>query len=507
MKIGLDMFDSTLKKEWDLLAILRGVDRWFSTEELREKLDVTPAYLLKLINKLVSDIDEFGDSELEIHVSKGRGIRFETNHSDANPRDLLIFLTEETLGFTLFKALLNEDFGSTQKFAYDHFVSDATVRRTLNKFRDAIVPYEMKISRNNAIIEGKETQIRLFLNIVLWKVYAGKGWPFDGVNEQYVDFLVNSLIKEGNLHLTALQKRQLMYQIAVAMIRRRNQHFVEYDPAWAEILEDNKAFSLFKQKTAPFSTTFSNSAPGEIAFFYLLLIIQNENLQTLPLLKTNFLENKKNNSSVYQATEILFDTINQTIMEIPEDKQDLFLLNAFSFHLFAKVFHYFSTDINGYDYQVAFDPTMPSPIAASLHRNILKLIDNLYKKTKNEIFLKSDYLVSKYALLLSYIGAHLFYEPKVTIKISTDLPYLAYLRIREQICNLYGNSFNIQFVDETAPEKSDILLTNIPLEQHVERHVSDRIIFINRNLTTRNLLLLGKNLREITLDKQALQTK
>ncbi|RDX01197.1 helix-turn-helix domain-containing protein [Listeria kieliensis] len=507
MRIGLEIFDSTLKKEWDLLAILRGVDRWFSTEELREKLDVTPAYLLKLINKLVSDIDEFGDNQLEVLVSKGRGIRFKTNHSDANPRDLLIFLTEETLGFALFKALLNEDFGSTQKFAYDHFVSDATVRRTLNKFRDAIKPYEIEILRNNAVIDGKETQIRLFLNIVLWKIYAGKGWPFDGVNEQYVDFLTDELIKEGKLHLTALQKRQLMYQIAIAMIRRRNQHFVEYEPAWAEVLENNRAFSLFKQKTSPFSTTFSNSAPGEIAFLYLLLIIQNENLQTLPLLKMNFLENKKNHSSVYQATEILFETINQTIVEIPEDKQELFLLNAFSFHLFAKTFHHFSTDINGYDSEVAFDPSLPSPIVKSLQTNIRKLIDNLYKKTKNEIFLKSDYLVSKYALLFGYIGAHLFYEPKVTIKISTDLPYLAYLRIRERICNLYGNSFNIQFIDETAPEKSDILLTNIPLEQHVKRHVSDRIIFINRSLTTRNMLLLGRNLHEITVEKQTLNTK
>lgn len=156
------MFDSMLKKEWDLLAILRGVDRWFSTEELREKLDVTPAYLLKTINKLVADIDSFGDGQLEIQVSKGRGIRFITNHSNANPRDLLIFLTEETLGFALFKALLNENFGSTQKFAYDHFVSDATVRRVLNKFRDAIKPYEIEISRNDAIIEGRESQIRLF---------------------------------------------------------------------------------------------------------------------------------------------------------------------------------------------------------------------------------------------------------------------------------------------------------------------------------------------------------
>ncbi|MEN2667772.1 helix-turn-helix domain-containing protein [Listeria aquatica] len=505
MKIGLDMFDSMLKKEWDLLAILRGVDRWFSTEELREKLDVTPAYLLKTINKLVADIDSFGDGQLEIQVSKGRGIRFKTNHSNANPRDLLIFLTEETLGFALFKALLNENFGSTQKFAYDHFVSDATVRRVLNKFRDAIKPYEIEISRNDAIIEGRESQIRLFFNIVLWKIYAGKGWPFEGVNEQYVEFLANSLAKEGNLKLTSLQTRQLMYHLAIAMIRRRNNHFVEYNPAWAEILDDNKVFSLFKKKVAPFSTTFFNSAPGEIAFLYLLLIIQNENLQTLPLLRANFHANKKNNSSVYQATEILYEKVDQSIQQIPEDKRELFLLNAFSFHLFAKVFDYFSTDISGYDYSIAFDPSLPSPVIASLQENILQLINDFYKKTKNEIFLKGEYLVSKYALLFGFIDAHLYYEPKVTIKISTDLPYLAYLRIREQICNLFGNSFNIRFIDESAAEKSDILLTNIPLEQHIERHVSDRIIFINRNLTTRNLLSLRKNLHEITVAKQALE--
>ncbi|EUJ33816.1 mga helix-turn-helix domain-containing protein [Listeria floridensis FSL S10-1187] len=251
MKIGLELFDTTLKKEWDLLIILRTVDRWFSTEELREKLDVTPAFLQKLISSLTESMDAFGKDELELIVSKGRGIRLQTKSPNADPRNLLIFLTEETMGFMLFKAILNENFGSTQKFAYEHFISDATVRRLLNKFRDAIKPYGIKISRSNAAIEGKESQVRLFINTALWKIYAGKGWPFEGINEQYIEFLAKSLIKEGNLRLTALQTRQLMYQLAVAMLRRRNHRYVEFDPAWSEILDNNKAFLLFKKKNSP----------------------------------------------------------------------------------------------------------------------------------------------------------------------------------------------------------------------------------------------------------------
>ncbi|WP_149022935.1 hypothetical protein [Listeria floridensis] len=151
---------------------------------------------------------------------------------------------------------------------------------------------------------------------------------------------------------------------------------------------------------------------------------------------------------------------------------------------------------------MTFDPSLPPPIITSLKVNIEQLIAKLYTQTKNNIFLKSDYLAPKYSLLFAFIGAHLYYEPIVTLTISTDLPYLAYLRIREQVCNIYSNSYNIRFIDETSPEKSDILLTNIPLEQHITNHVSDHIIFINRKMTTRNLLALGRTLHDITLEKQ-----
>jgi hypothetical protein len=500
MKIGLDIFDQTLAKEWEIFLILRHEDRFFTTEELSATTNLTISQVLKIVTKLINDLEDFGTDTMEVVFSKGKGARFVAKELQTNPRKFLIFLVEETLGFKLLKSILNEDYVSTSNFSYENFVSDSTVRRQLNKFRDNLHKFDLEITRSDALLSGNEKQARLFLNMMLWRIYAGEGWPFEAVNELHIDYLATNILKESGLSLTPIQKRQLMFFLAIGIIRRRNNHYVEFEESWGELTDNNAAYTYFKDHIRPFAS-FIDDYPGEVALLFFLLIIQSENLEVIQMLYSNFEENKKNNSFLYQATQAFYDNVSQDVKTIPEDLKDVILLSSFSYHLFTHLFKNFSTDISGYDYSVILDTVLSKPVLPNLKKNLLSMIRNLYDETKLDLFLEEDYLVTKYALILTLIKAQTYFEPVIKIKISTDLPLLINLRLQERINNLFGSSYRLEFLNATDPDHGDILLTNISLPRETKDYEKVNIVYINRNLTVRNIIILSNVLYDTSKQK------
>ncbi len=500
MKIGIEIFDQTVENELAILKILRSENRWFTTEEISNISNINNTQTLKLLKKLISDMNDFGTESMEVFFSKGRGAKFVTKQPDANPRKFLIFLVEETIGFNLFTAIYNEDYTSASSFAMEHFVSDATVRRQLNKFRTSIQPLGLDLMRSDAVLTGEETQVRLFLNMALWKIYAGDGWPFENVNEKRMQYIADNILASSGISLTPIQKRQLVYLLAISIIRRRNNHFIDFKESWHELIQDNESYSRFETLISPFAS-FSETHPSEIAFLFFLLIIQSENIQIINFLEENFEANKKNNTIVYRATEKLQEKLQKYITPVPKELHKLFLLNAFSYHLFAHIFHDFSTDINGYDYSIIIDSPFGNPILDHLKSNLHALIKELQAETKLEIFQEENYLTSKYGLLLSLLNAQTSFEPIIKIKISTDLPFLVNLRLKERILNVFKDSYNIEFLTASDSNHGDILLTNITLPRDGPEYKQVRIVFINRILTLRNIIMLNQNLYELSQEK------
>ncbi|WP_040504750.1 hypothetical protein [Listeria fleischmannii] len=129
------------------------------------------------------------------------------------------------------------------------------------------------------------------------------------------------------------------------------------------------------------------------------------------------------------------------------------------------------------------------------------MIRSLYNETKLDLFLEEDYLVTKYALILTLIKAQTYFEPVIKIKISTDLPLLINLRLQERINNLFGNSYRLEFLNATNPDHGDVLLTNISLPRETKDYEKVNIVYINRNLTVRNIIILSNVLFDISKQK------
>ncbi|MBC1522270.1 hypothetical protein HB912_11495 [Listeria aquatica] len=496
MKLDLDILDTNIELEWSILNLLRKEDRWFSTEELAKNLNKTSSLILKAIASLRDNLEEFNSDQMTLHVSKGKGVYLEIKSSNIDIGLFLIFLISNTSTYKLFYSIVTENFVSAKKFAFENFLSETTVRRHIKKIKEAIQPYELKLNRSTAVLSGREAQVRLFLNMVFWRLFSGKVWPFSNIDEHHLYFVTKRISADANIELSEVQARQLMYFLAISAIRRRNNHYISIEESWHELLESNDSFQLFKEQIKPY-TPITQQYPGEMAFLFFMTIIQSESTQTTPLLISNFRFNRSKNTKLYQATEQFMEKFETKIVPVPHSQKRSFLLAVFSEHLFASLFHNFSTSISGNEFSPYTHHRLPV-----LKQKLHQLIDELYNETKNPIFLEKKFLASRYALLLSLITPLHVFEQRIKVRLETDLSYIANKSIIDQVKEYFTNNYNIAFIRNESSEQADLVLTNIPSQ--IPK--GPEVVSIHRLLAPRDFKLIRETLDRIT-EKKVQQQK
>ncbi|WP_167629000.1 helix-turn-helix domain-containing protein [Listeria valentina] len=491
MRLDLDILDTNIELEWSILNLLRKEDRWFSTEELAKQLNKTSSLILKAIASLRDNLEEFQSDQMALHVSKGKGVYLEIKSNNIDIGLFLIFLISNTSTYKLFYSIVTENFVSAKKFAFENFLSETTVRRHIKKVKEAIEPYELKLNRSTAVLSGRESQVRLFLNMVFWRLFAGKVWPFTNIDEHHLYFVTKRIAADTNIELTEVQEKQIMYFLAISAIRRRNNHYVSVEESWHELLDKNDSYLLFKDRVKPY-TPITQQYPGEIAFLFFMTIIQSESKQTTPLLVSNFRFNRSKNTNLYQATEQFMEKFETEIVPVPHSQKRFFLLAAFSEHLFANLFHNFSTSISGNEFFPYTQHKLPM-----LKEKLYQLINDLYQETNNPIFLEEKFLAPRYALLLSLIAPLHVFEQRIKVRLDTDLSYIANKSIINQVKEYFTNNYNITFIDNSSTEQPDLILTNIPSQTPK----GPAIVSIHRILAPRDFKLIRETLDQITEEK------
>ncbi|EIA18955.1 hypothetical protein KKC_15054 [Listeria fleischmannii subsp. coloradonensis] len=493
MQIKLDVIDETLAIKWELFLLLRQENRWFTTKELQTSLNISRSLVLKNISELEAEIKIFYiKKEIFLDISKGRGLKIVINKQDYNIRAFLIFLVEKTTTFKLFLSLLNENYINATRFALDNFTSDATVRRELQKLRTAFVPYQVNISQGKSMLLGKETNVRLLINMILWRIYGGEEWPFAGVNEKYIQSVTVEILSGETISLTAIQLRQLEYFIAIGILRRRQGHFVEKENWWDELTLENPAFDTFQAKVQKVANNSLEKDSGEMMFMFFLTIIQLENLSTLPLLERNFTFNENKRTFMYNYSK---EFVKFIMGGKYLNRRHPIYLFSFSYHLFAKLFPMFSTDLTGYSYARHLHFNKREDVFLNTSMYIKKILKKLYKQTGDSLFLSEEYLSGKYSLLLIYHELQFSHEPKIKIRVDTDLSFFANWHIEKMLMNYFKEVFNISFLNEFSSEVPDLLLTNLTPRGNFNNKT--RIITIQRNLSKRNLESIEAELLEI----------
>ncbi|MBA3925831.1 helix-turn-helix domain-containing protein [Listeria rustica] len=471
--------DQSTTNSMMILRMISEESRWYTVNELSERLDMIPRTVQRYLVDLLEKVDGYQDDKIQLHTAKNKGVFLEIM-AGADVVGFELYLLEDNVTFMLMKAVFFEEFTSVKRFAMDNFLSETTVRRTLKTFQELLEPYGISLKRETYELVGTETQIRMFAYSVFWRIYRGALWPFDIVDQETIEDATERVSTSLRLNLTHVQKNQIGYILAINIIRIRKRHTVDMNPNWKNYLDLDNDFKRLNKMKAVFES-MNIQKEGEIYFFYLLMETRPKLYENSELARRIMAPHQKNESDIYLATEALMRAFSAEIIDIPEKKKETFFKNSFCAHLFCTLFKSFSVDINGYEYLHRVAEYYPN-----LFGKLDELLDELYEETRNELFLEKQFLLTRYALLFSSIKPLTYFEEQVQIVLDTDLPKLAENNLRHQIDDTLKYRYKVHFLNKNSAHQADVILTTISTPMMMEQYHRGKILYIGPELSARD---------------------
>ncbi|MGM0219569.1 hypothetical protein IGI43_002718 [Enterococcus sp. AZ126] len=356
-----------------------------------------------------------------------------------------------------------EDSFSVRKYAIKNFKSENSIRESLKKIKNFLNTYDICLSRGEFQFIGKEKNIRGMIFILSWVLFKGEKWPFGAIDFKKAHQTLDLFSEAFNLNLSEIQRKQMSYILAINLIRVRKNHIIEFEPEWQNYVDLQSVL-----KKVPFSNyiteSYQISEASELYFYILLLQMKTKFYESKNLRYQIFTYHKKCQSDIYLATKYFINKFSETFFPIPYRAQNHFFVTSFCAHLFCKVFNQMPVDLDGY--HVLNEPEYNFP---NLKQKLETFIDELYRETKNDLFLDKEFLLQKYMLLFSSIRPLNLYKPVIKIYLATDLPSIIKESIKEKISDYFSYEFNIAFTNEQTKQRPDIILTNIPNLFEVQR--------------------------------------
>lgn len=169
--------DQSITVSMMLLRMIAEESRWYTVNELSERLDMNQRTMQRYIADLLEKIEDYNDPNIQLYTAKNKGVFLEITLG-ADVLNFELYLLEENVTIILMKAIFFEEFTSVKKFAMDYFLSETTIRRSLKYFQELLEPYGIKLKRETYEVVGPEEQVRMFFYSYFWRLYQGAIWPF-----------------------------------------------------------------------------------------------------------------------------------------------------------------------------------------------------------------------------------------------------------------------------------------------------------------------------------------
>lgn len=489
-----DLFDTAILLERELLLLLQKEDRWFSTEEISEVLEIKSNTTLRIIKRLEGDMQEVSENSLELQVSKGKGVRLVKNINEDIKKFLGIIFSRTPVMQMIISMFIGE-FGTVKKYAQNNFISEATVRRHLIKIRQFLQPYQIQIARETAEVKGKETQIRMFLNLMYWQLYAGTEWPFQNIEQHSVYNIVNRFLGTVDSDgISEIYRQRIAYYVSITLIRTRKGNFVQFDPKWDIYINENESYQEFEEIMKEFRGDLNTKFP-EIPFHYIVWTSFFSSY-TVSKFVPRFIESQvKKKSVLYETTSLMLSEFEKIFFSIPLDNYKFLQSYVYATHSFCYNFWNFSTEI---------EPLELSKRVPILEKKLTHFIDYLYEISGNPIFLERKQLTYRYFLFFSHIENVMKYEQKIYLILESDLPILLKKNIMNSITHYLGTQFNLSFIQDNQISHSksiDIVLTTNVSTTVDKKYCNTQIVSINRDLSIHDIQLVTEVCQKIIEQK------
>jgi hypothetical protein len=496
------VLDSTTLLEIELIQILENsTQKWVSTKEVSEYLQISTGSALRIIERTNENIEILDIEGISFLVSKGKGISLEIE-PDKDVQVLISLLMARSPIIQLMDSIFKEEVRSITQYAQEHFMSEATVRRNISKIREYVEKFDLSISRVNATLEGDEKQIRLVMMTFYWRIYGGLSWPFDMVDEkdmaQLTEYLLESLISSEK-NISFLFIRQIEYYFAEAILRTRKKNMISTNDARLSVIAVGSRYERLVEAMKENNNRLVNVSEPELMFHYAVSLSMSSVYHLLKpeTVRTIMADHERRKTPIAESMNLALEKLDD-YFPVAESK---FIQNKevsaalFNAHCFAYLFKGFNSDMNGRVYTYYFSRNYPN-----LTGRIYDFIDHLYHSSKNEIFLEKDFLVMPYMEIITQTIDPIYFEEKIMIVIETELPMMLEKYIIQRIEFIFKDKFNLQFVSISEKydiAEIDVVLTTMAIENLIEHYSTAKVLKINRTVTDNDLQRMDMLFRSI----------
>ncbi|OUB12021.1 hypothetical protein BK708_29120 [Bacillus thuringiensis serovar yunnanensis] len=211
--------EKEIYRKIQILDIIASENRWFTTEELAERLNCSE----KTVRTDVKIITHTLPEGWEIKAAKGRGI-FLYKSDDMSISTLHSIFKRTTISSQIIQTFFYNQIQTIPDLSDVLFMHPSSVYKIMNGIRENLMNFNLKIEKSPLRIVGCELQVRLFYYDFFLQIYGREEWPFSHCKGSDLLIYVNKLANDSQVNLSSETKNQFIYVLAV-MIQRIKQGF------------------------------------------------------------------------------------------------------------------------------------------------------------------------------------------------------------------------------------------------------------------------------------------
>ena len=460
-----ELFETHIKTKLELLDVLYEAEAGVRISTLAIKLGTGEKNVVKYMEDLQEDLAQFHiveDGEAEIDFFKGKGYSFNGNELDY--KKLALFILNQSMNFSLLRNLfLNHDVDA-RNILDNYYISESTLRRKIAAINHYVSSYglSLKHNRGRLIMVGKEMTIRYFGYRFFWRFYTGVSWPFPAIDQRKILPLVKLALENYKLAQKNALIQEFSYFFALNVTRFHNKYPIPAEALPDYIREINHQL-LFPRSS--FYQEFQQSfhvTDDEVEFTGLLFQCRVQFYMQDNKLREALLIHQQFNTSIYELYTLFIQLTD--IMYTPVETQlNLNFCHALilSAHLHSMFFESFITVASGYDLSFFYQKNYPH-----LFEYMRGILQKMKQQSSSPILENEAFLLPRYCEAFSAINIFTKFEPKIVVKIDTNLTMALEYILAQKLEQIFKNFYNIRFIsfieiDQSAEEHYDIILSSV----------------------------------------------
>ena len=483
----LPILDKNFQKEYALLSLLDSDERYFSCQELADKLELSERTIYKYLQNLTVQLEHYPPEELAIERSTALGIRLH-RAPWLSIHSVYTSLACQSLSYAFFHSLFLETCDTTTSFCLEHFISSASLYRALSPMRETLAAFSLTLDAADMRLDGEEMQIRYFYNNFYLQIYRGYAWPFPSISRQLVMNAIDDILGALDAPMSISDRKHFSYWLAVIAHRLSLRHVLT-KPLPAELGLDNEAYhTALPAIQRFFQRLHLPASPAECQFIFYLLHAFPFGMNVQQRLFAAARDVCGFDCLPLTATDHFLAVFARYFPQWMGMGSPSFRLKLHRLHFHGALLSGSSDLLERYPFLKSYQQDFPV-----FAQCMDKLYASLAHHSCGRCFADERYLLPHYILLCSQYFDLTAGEPLIRLSLLTDYGPIYEEKIKKEIISRFGNDFHLQFV---TPQGScsyyDILITNLPVKIVTAGHLT---LSIHTAFNQREWTLLAQLLR------------